>query len=619
MNEKLKLVSVLALSLSLAACGQGDDATENAQNGAENQATQASSEQQTESQRINAFFEEVFNAAVDRSPFFQGYLGIKKDNDKWDENTEERALEELEITKQSLVSLATFNYDQLDVQTRLSYDLFKQQAEREIETFKYRDHNYPIHTMRGAHTQIPTFLINMHRVSELADIEAYVTRLSTVDGVFNDVIDGLNRRQEMGVLAPKFVYPVVLPAVRNAVAGFPFDDSDSDNLVFADFKRKLASLELSEEQSADLIARAQDALVNVYKPAFERLEAVLVAQEQVATTDDGVWKFPDGEAFYNSRLKDFTTTDLTASEVHQIGLDNVDRIHGEMRGIMQQVGFEGSMQEFFAFTRDDDQFYYDNTDEGRDAYLAEAVRVIDVMKNALPAYFNLIPQADVVVTRVEPFREQAAGKAFYQSPSMDGTRPGRYYANLYDMRQMPNYQMEALAYHEGIPGHHMQRAISQELEGVPTFQKFLSATAYTEGWGLYSELLGKDMGFYSDPYSDFGRLAMELWRACRLVVDTGLHNKRWTREQAIQYLQDNTPNPAGDTVNAINRYISMPGQATAYMIGKIKILELREWSREQLGDDFDIRGFHDQVLQYGPVPLDVLEKNVQNWVASQQG
>ena len=617
MNNFYKSVSVVALSLSLAACGEADDATNNAQNGAE-QGIRASGEHQTESQRLNAFFERVFNEAVARSPMFQGYLGIKTDNDKWSDFSEANSIRELEYSRKALAELLTFDVAKLDDQTKLSYELFKRQGEREIETFKYHNHNYPIHTMRGIHTQIPTFLINIHRVDNLADAEAYVSRLESVGTVFDDVIQGLERRQAMGVQAPKFVYPVVLPAVRNAVSGFPFDDGE-DNLVFADFKQKVAGLELDKDTSADLIARAEAALVSVYKPSFEKLAVVLEAQETVATTDDGVWKLPDGEAYYNSLLEGFTTTKLTANEVHQIGLDNVARIHAEMQGIMDTVGFEGDLQEFFAFTRDDDQFYYPNTDEGRDAYLAEATRLIDVMKETIPQYFNLIPQADVVVTRVEEFREQAAGKAFYQRPAMDGSRPGRYYANLYDMRQMPIYQMEALAYHEGIPGHHMQLAIAQELKGIPTFQKFMSATAYTEGWGLYTEMLGKDMGFYSDPYSDFGRLAMELWRACRLVVDTGLHYKRWTREEAIQYLQDNTPNPAGDTVNAINRYISMPGQATAYMIGKLKITELREWSRQELGENFNISSFHDEVLKNGPLPLEILERNIKNWVASQQG
>jgi uncharacterized protein (DUF885 family) len=287
-----------------------------------------------------------------------------------------------------------------------------------------------------------------------------------------------------------------------------------------------------------------------------------------------------------------------------------------MREIMKQVKFEGSLQDFFLFMRNDDQFYYADSDEGRERYMTEAKDFIDKMEAKLPEYFGLTPKARMVVKRVEAFREQSAGKAFYQSPSKDGSRPGTYYANLFDMRSMPTYQMEALAYHEGIPGHHMQRAIAQELDGIPEFQKYVSFTAYTEGWGLYTEELGKDMGFYADPYSDFGRLAMELWRACRLVVDTGIHEMKWSREKAIQYLIDNTPNPEADSVKAIERYIAMPGQATAYMIGKIKIMELRDKAQAELGNKFDYRGFHDTVLKDGPVPLTLLEENVNKWIAA---
>jgi uncharacterized protein (DUF885 family) len=289
-----------------------------------------------------------------------------------------------------------------------------------------------------------------------------------------------------------------------------------------------------------------------------------------------------------------------------------------MREIMQKVGFEGTLQEFFVFMREDDQFYLPSTDAGRQQYLDEAKKAIDDMRDAIPEYFGILPQAPMIVKRVEAFREQSAGKAFYQSPAQDGSRPGIYYANLFDMKAMPTYQLEALAYHEGIPGHHMQRTIAQELEGVPQFQKFLSFTAYTEGWGLYTEELAKDMGFYQDPYSDFGRLAMELWRACRLVVDTGIHAKQWSREKAVDYLVENTPNPQYDAQKAIERYIAMPGQATAYMIGKLKIMELREKAMNELGDKFDWKGFHDEILQYGPVPLSILEENIETWISSQK-
>ncbi|HEC00773.1 MAG TPA: DUF885 domain-containing protein, partial [Sphingomonadales bacterium] len=307
-----------------------------------------------------------------------------------------------------------------------------------------------------------------------------------------------------------------------------------------------------------------------------------------------------------------------ADEIHQLGLDEVARIHGEMRDIMKKVNFEGSLQDFFEFTRTDKQFYYPNTEEGKQAYLTKAEQIINTMKGRLDEVFISKPKADLIVKRVEAFREKSAGKAFYNRPAPDGSRPGIYYANLYKMSEMPTYQMEALAYHEGIPGHHMQLAIMQELKNIPKFRKFGGYTAYTEGWGLYSEFLPKEMGFYADPYSDFGRLAMELWRACRLVVDTGIHDKKWTREQAIDYLATNTPNPRGDVVKAIERYIVMPGQATAYKIGMLKIQSLRAKAKAELGDKFDIRQYHEVVLRDGALPLSTLEDKVNEWIASKK-
>jgi uncharacterized protein (DUF885 family) len=290
-----------------------------------------------------------------------------------------------------------------------------------------------------------------------------------------------------------------------------------------------------------------------------------------------------------------------------------------MTKIKDKVGFEGDLQAFFKFVREDRQFYLPDTDEGRAKYLARAVKTIDEMKKNLDGLFATKPRADIVVKAVEKFREQSAGHAFYQRPAPDGSRPGVFYVNLREMHSNPTYQLEALAYHEGIPGHHMQTAIAQELSDIPKFRKFSHAyTAYTEGWGLYSELTPKEIGVYRDPYSDFGRLALELWRAARLVVDTGIHNKRWTRQQAIDYLKQNTPNSEADCIDSIDRYIVNPGQATAYKIGMIKILELREKAKEQLGSKFDIRQFHDVVLKNGPVPLDVLEELVNRWIMSKQ-
>jgi uncharacterized protein (DUF885 family) len=309
---------------------------------------------------------------------------------------------------------------------------------------------------------------------------------------------------------------------------------------------------------------------------------------------------------------------MTADEIHDIGLAEVARIQDEMRAIMEQVGFEGSLREFFDFLRTGPQFSYPNTDAGRDAYMADATAIIDDMRGRLDTLFITKPKADMVVKRVEPFREDTAFGAFYNSPAIDGSRPGTYYINLKDVREQPKYLQQALAYHEGIPGHHMQIALAQELQGLPKFRTLGGHTAYIEGWALYAESVPSELGLYTDPYSDFGRLSMEIFRAARLVVDTGIHAKKWTREEAVQYYLANIANPEGDIRAEIDRYIVWPGQATAYKIGMIKIQELRKKAEDELGDDFNIAQFHDVILANGSVPLAVLEQLVDDWITEKK-
>jgi len=573
----------------------------------------------TENERLDAFFEEVFQRNIARSPQTQTYLGIKTDYGKWDDVSDERAQQDNELTRADLQRLRTeFDPTKLTGQARLSYRLFEYNAERSLAAFRWRFHNYPVNQMFGVHSGTPAFLINFHRIDDEKDARAYIQRLAGVDELFAQVRRNLLVREERGILPPKFVFAHALRDSRNVLAGAPFDDSADDSTLLADFRKKIAAVESLDDATREaLVDEAKAALLSSVRPAYASLIEVLERQQAVATTDDGAWKLPDGAAFYDAALARTTTTDLTADQIHDIGLAEVDRIHGEMKAIMKKVGFEGTLAEFFVFMRDDDQFYYANSEEGREQYLERARQIIDTMESRLGELFVTTPKARMIVKRVEAFREKSAGKAFYNSPAPDGSRPGIYYANLYDMRDMPTYQMEALAYHEGIPGHHMQNAIAQELGTLPKFRRFGGYTAYGEGWGLYSELVPKEMGLYEDPYSDFGRLAMELWRACRLVVDTGIHRKKWTREQAIDYLVANTPNPRGDSVKAIERYIVMPSQATAYKIGMLKILELRELSKTRLGEQFDIREFHEAVLTNGPVPLSFLEQQIDEWLARQ--
>lgn len=603
----------LAVSLALAATACSEAPKNNAMNETASAETSQQQAQQTEAEKANKLFEDIFMETVMRSPMYQTYLGIKDDQDKWDDISEEQSKEDLEFQKEQLARVEAIDESKLEGQTLLSWQMMKQQLENDIADFKWRHHNYPVNQMFGMHSSVASLLINQHGISEVADAEAYISRLNGLPKLFEQLGENLRLRAEKGIIAPKFVYPYVISDSQNIITGAPFDDGEPTTL-WTDFKKKVDALELEESESKALMSSVEKALLESVKPAYENLIAVVKEIEAQANTKDGAWKFPEGEAFYNNALKRTTTTDLTADEIHNIGLSEVDRIHDEMREIMNKVEFDGTLQEFFVYMRNSEDFVYPQTEEGRQRYLDEATGYIDTMRGRLDELFMTKPKADLIVKAVEPFREQSAGKAFYSQPSMDGSRPGTYYANLYDMASMPTYQMEALAYHEGIPGHHMQIALAQELEGIPTFRKFGRYTAYSEGWGLYSELLPKEYGFYEDPYSDFGRLAMELWRACRLVVDTGIHSKKWTREEGIDYYVTNTPNAKADAVKMVERHIVMPSQATAYKIGMNKIVELREKAREELGDAFDIREFHDVVLSRGAVPLNILEQFVNDYI-----
>jgi len=531
--------------------------------------------------RLDAWFQENFMEGVRDYPQFLAQLGIKERTDEWNNPSRAFALEQLDKTRQDLEELkANFNPEDLDADHQLSYRLYVNSAENTLAGEKWWYHNYRFNQMFGAQSGIPTFLINQHRIDNIEDAQNYIKRLEGVQAYLGEIIKNTQVSAEKGILPPTFVYDHVIRDANNILKGAPFEDSEELNLILKDFQKKVEKLDIDEPTKETLYEGAILALQTSVGLAYERLIATMETQKAASNTDDGVWKLPEGAEFYAYRLNQMTTTDMSAQDIHTLGLSEVARIHGEMRDIMKKVGFDGDLKAFFKFLQEDPQFTYEDSDAGREAYLKEATRIIDVMKTRLDDVFLVKPKADLDVRRVEAFREKSAGKAFYNRPAPDGSRPGIYYANLYKITDMPKYQMEALAYHEGIPGHHMQLSISQELENVPMFRKFGRYTAYSE------------------------------------VVDTGLHDKQWTREKAIDYLIENTPNPENDCIKAIERYIVMPGQATAYKIGMLKILELRETAKEALGEKFDIREYHNVVLAAGPVPLNILEERVDAWVAS---
>ena len=573
------------------------------------------------SAKANAFFDRVFDEAVARSPMAEAQLGIKKDTDKWDDLSDARALEDLVLTVQNLAELKrSVDFEALDDQAKVSYRMFVSDAERSIEGWRWRFHNYPLNQMSGLHSEAPAFLINYHPVASVADARAYIARLRGMGRLFDQLIEGVKIRETKNIIPPRFVFPLVIDSVKEVISGQPFDASARKSALWEDFEGKVGTLKEADAATKEkLLAEARAALIETVQPAYERLLAVLAAQQKIATDDDGIWKVAEGDEFYAFALRGSTTTRMTAEQIHQLGLSEVARIHRDMQAIMTKVGFKGDLQAFFKFIKEDPQFYYPTTPEGKAAYLKRATEIIDDMRVRLDEFFITKPKAPLVVKQVEPFREQGAAGAFYEQPSADGSRPGTYYVNTIDMHGVPIFEMETLAHHEAIPGHHMQIAIAQELQGIPKFRMYGGNNAYVEGWALYCEYFPKEFGFYQDPYQDFGRLNDELLRAVRLVVDTGLHSKRWTRDQVMKYFRDNTPNPERDVFTETNRYIVWPAQATSYKIGMIKILELRELAKRQLGAAFDLREYHDLVLKNGAVPMDILEENVRAWIARKKG
>ena len=568
---------------------------------------------------IMAFFEEYDAQQLARSPLSKSYRGIKdSDYGRWDDGSEEAEARAYDAERSALKEMrARFDPAKLSPENQLSFRLFEKHAARSEAAFKYNDYGYVFDQMNGAQSQIPAFLINIHRIDTKSDARAYINRLYGIGPGMNDAIGQAKSRAAKGIMPPKWVYPYVINDSRNVITGAPFGEGP-DAPLFADFKGKVAKLAISQTEKDLLIADAAQALNASVKPAYEALIDEMTTQEKVAGTDDGIWRFTDGAGYYAERLANYTTTDMTPDQIHNLGLAQVARIHKEMQAVQKKMGVKGDLKAYFNYMRTNPKFYAPEGDEGAALYLAETQKAYDAINPLLPKWFGVLPKAPLVVKRVEAFREKSAGKAFYQRPAPDGSRPGTYYANLYKMSDMPLTEADALFYHEGVPGHHLQLAIQTELKDVPAFRKFGGVTAYSEGWGLYSEKLAKDMGLYTDPARDFGRLQLELHRAIRLVVDSGLHHKRWTRETAIKYVEDNSADAPGGIVKAIERYIIYPGQATAYMVGRLKISELRDKAQKALGPKFDVRGFHDTVLKSGPVPLDVLEEQVDGWIAQRK-
>jgi uncharacterized protein (DUF885 family) len=580
---------------------------------------EAGSDPEALSARLTAYLDAEYEEELALDPEELTAQGRKEAYDRLTDRSEAAMDALLAWRRESVAEMKTmFDYAALTPEAQTSYDVWEAELARAEEQAKFRRHRY-LFARGGAHTGLPNFMINFHRVDDVSDMEAYIARVALIDDAIDQLLARAKAAAQDGVRQPRFAYDQALSEVRRVVSGAPFSPGDPSAL-FADANVKIAALvEAGKATPADaerLAAAVSEAMTGQMKPAYDRLASWLESDRSAAPMPaTGALALPDGAAYYASALGLMTTTQMSADEIHDLGLSEVSRIRAEMDAIRERVGFSGDLAAFFQHLRSDAQFYFPDTEEGRRAYISLAEAYLGEMAKKLPDYFGILPRAGLVVKRVEPFREEAGGAQHYMSGTADGSRPGVFYAHLSDMRAMPKYQLENISYHEGNPGHHMQISIAQELTGLPRFRTQYGYTAFSEGWGLYSEALGKEMGFYQDPYSDFGRLAGEMWRAIRLVVDTGLHAKGWSEEEAVAYFLANSPQPEAAVRSEIRRYIVTPGQATAYKVGMIRLQELRDEAKKELGDGFDYRGFHDVVLGGGSLPLPILEKRVRRWIA----
>jgi uncharacterized protein (DUF885 family) len=573
---------------------------------------------EAEDKRLLQFFEEVYQANLEISPQTQTTQGRKTNYGKLNDYTEAGALRLRDRNLADLTKMkAEFDYKRLSPAGQLNYRIFEKNIRRSAAASEWRDYGMPLAPNTSPTSTIPAFLVNQHRVDNVADAEAYISRLREVERVMNEIAADVRKRADRGIVPPKLIFAPVRADARKIVLGAPFDGG-ADSTLLADFKGKLAKIDAPQAEKDRLIAEASAALTGPFKKGYDAMFAALDYLEPKAKGNVGVWSYPRGDKYYENRLGFHTTTNLTADQIHKIGLKEVARIKGEMEQIKRRVGFKGTLEEFFTHIETDPRFVYPNSEEGRQRYLKASDDYIAQFMAAAPRYFHRLPKAKVESRAVEKWREGTAPGAFYNQPAPDGSRPGYVYYNLADMSSKPIPQLEATAYHEGAPGHHFQSAMQQELRDLPSFRRFGSYTAYGEGWGLYAERLGKELGFYKDPNSEFGMLSLELWRAARLVLDTGLHAKRWSKEQAIDYFKKNTLLSDIDIERETNRYILDPGQATAYKIGQLKILELRDKAKKALGTKFDIRDFHAVVLENGSIPLDILEEQVDAYIASKR-
>jgi len=554
---------------------------------------------------FEALLDESWEWRLANFPLLASNLGDRRYNTLWTDQSiaaiERRQKERREFLRRAYV----IDRDQLDADRQLDYELFRRQLQDDVDEYQFNEHLMPFRHRGGVQTLDGT--TNRLTLASVKDFDDWLARLAKVDDVVDQTIELAEAGRKAGLTPPR----VLMERIPDQIATQLVDDpADSPFFrVFAELPDGVAGADRERLRSA-----AIDVIRKQVLPAYRKLDRYFNETYLPACRESiGLSALPNGSAWYEFLARSFTTTRLSPDEIHRIGLEEVKRIRGEMEKVIEEVQFDGTFDEFLTFLRSDPQFYYDNPDDLYEAYLATAKRI----DPELVRLFGMLPRMPYGVKPIPESTAPDTTTAYYSRPAGDGSRAGIYWVNLYKPEVRPKYEIEVLTVHEAMPGHHLQIALQQELGDMPMFRRFMGFTAFVEGWGLYSERLGYDLGLYKDPYSRFGQLTYDMWRAVRLVVDTGMHYKGWTRQQAIDFFKDNAAKTEHDIVNEIDRYIGNPGQALAYKIGQLKMLALRARAETELGDAFDVRAFHDELLGAGALPLDLLEQRMDDWLRRQ--
>ncbi|SHN32434.1 Uncharacterized conserved protein, DUF885 familyt [Duganella sacchari] len=572
--------------------------------------------------KLDWFYTKVFAAVAIDSPemlssmrILPGWLDFY--SSKLDDASPAHEQKALELVKNSLATIKQYDREKLDREGQLSYDTLAYYLQIQVDGEAFNKYDFPVNQMQGVQSALPDFMVQVHQVENKAEADAYITRLKLFPTKFSQLTDALRARESLGVIPPRFTVEKVLTQMNGMIAGAP-----EQHPLYVTFKEKLEKIPAAEMDAGtrtQLLAAVAAAIKDQVYPAYRGLIGYFTALQPKAKENNGAWALPNGDAYYAWAVRMHTTTNMTPQQVHELGLAEVARVSAEMDAILKAQGLsEGTVGARVQQLARSPEQQYPNTPEGKKAMLAQYQAILDEVNKGLGSAFDIRPQLGVKVEQVPPSSEATAPGAYYMPGAFDGSRPGVFYANMRNPGDTPKFAMRTLAYHEGIPGHHFQVSIAQEMQGVPFFRRVLPFTAYQEGWALYAERLAYEMGFQKNPLDNLGRLRDEMMRATRLVVDSGIHYKHWTREQAITYMMDNTGMAEGDVTAEVERYFVNPGQALAYKVGMLKILALREHAKQELGDKFDLKQFHNEVLSHGALPLSVLERVINDWIAKRK-